>query len=493
MLQCIQYIIPDILPQSLNIKYLNVQHFNREKEAALIRHITEKNPDIILVTSTGRKRDQPIRITGYNTFACNKNNEIHAGSAIAIKWGIKFKILNNFISDTIGAQVETSKGPIIVMTTYSPPRYILLPQQDLQYMIRNQYPVIMAADLNARHSTFGYRSSNNTKGRHLNEHVMRGRLNYIGPNFCTYFTNRSATKPDCVLTNNRFFLNHHIYSGGLGPSDHLTINIVISTNPIYVPCEPIQNIHKVDWENYKKELAEVTDINLDGKTALDIQNGFSKIYEIINKAKDNNTPIKTIQIKNNIKTTSKFKRLSKVLNKYSEQLRNNGRITEHLQRNIQNIKLALIQEGNQCKYEWWENQIEKIEKAAKYNSKFWRKIKQFTGGKRQETPNLINRVGNINIIAKTDEEKTNMFTGIWENICQITPEENQNFCANTEQRVENTLNRNMTKITPKWKINLQEIRNNNNKLPIDEWDVIMAIKSIPNKTPGPSKLKKNIF
>ena len=41
-------------------------------------------------------------------------------------------------------------------TKISPPHRNLLPQDDLLYAIRNNLPVIIAADINARHKTFGY-------------------------------------------------------------------------------------------------------------------------------------------------------------------------------------------------------------------------------------------------------------------------------------------------------------------------------------------------
>ena len=477
-------------PLTLNIRYLNVQHYTQEKEPAILGHLTEGSPDIILITSTSRPREQPIRIQGYLTFTTNKSNELHAGSAIAIKKGIKFTIKNDFITDTIGAKVETQLGPVMVMTSYSPPRHRLLPTQDLEYMIRNQYPTILAGDLNARHSTFGYTSSHNAKGKELDRLILRDRLNYIGPNFNTFFTRNSATKPDCVITNNTFFLNYHITSGGLGPSDHLTVNIKISTNPIKVPCVPIRDIENVDWDRYTALLETVAELNLDGGTAVELENAFNNLYETINKAKDDTTPLKTFQTKHNIKTSSKFRRLNKILQRYSDMLQTIGK-NEHLERAIRNTQLMLIQEGNQCKYEWWERQITKVEYAAKHNIKLWKHIKRLTGGRRAGIGNLrVAENGNIRE-AKTDLEKVNLLTEISTRIHQITPEDNRHFCGVNEARVEDTLNQNADQINPKNLINLNEIRDPNTQaLPFDSLDITLAIKAVANKTPGPSKLKK---
>ena len=478
---------------TLNIRYLNVQHYTKEKEPTLTRHLIHDYPYIILITSTGRTRDQPLKISGYITYLVNKGNEIHAGSAVAIKKGIKFKILDNFQTDTIGAEIETSMGPVVILTGYSPPRHNFLPAQDLQYMIDNRFPALFAGDLNARHTLFGYTCSLNTKGRSLSNLIYRNRLNHIGPNFNTFFTRNSSTKPDIVLTNNKFFLNYHIAPGGLGPSDHLTMNIKISVKPIKVQCTPIQDINKVDWDLYKNLLSQTPIINLDGKTLPDIPTEVNTLYTDINEAKDTATPTKTVQLRNNIKVTAKFKRLTKVLDRYAHRLLTHGK-TEHLDRVIRDTQLLLQQEGNLCKMDWWETQLLKIEQAAKCNKTFWRHVKAVSGGKNRTTCNLIVQENGRNKIAKTDEEKAEVFTKIWSQVYRISPEDNQQFCKDTEQMVENTLNQNIDKITPKWRIDLQSIRDpNTNNLPITETDVINAIKRTANKTPGPSKLRKPYF
>ena len=153
-------------------------------------------------------------------------------------------------------------------------------------MIRHQYPTFFAGDLNSRHSTFGYTTAFNIKGRHLHEHILNNRLNYLGPTFNTFFTHNSATKPDCILTNNKFYHNYHITSGGIGPSDHITVDITISTKPIMVACKPIQDIHNTNWDLYKETLSTAPEINLEGGNILHIHNEFNETYKQINEAKN---------------------------------------------------------------------------------------------------------------------------------------------------------------------------------------------------------------
>ena len=358
------------LIRNINIRYLNVQHWTDAKNPSLIVHLTENNPDVILFTSTSKLNTDPkINIPHYNSFTTNKLNERHSGSGIAIKHGIRFELLNQFQHDTIGAKIETNHGPIIVMTSYAPPRQRFLPRHDIEFMTRHQLPTILAGDLNCRHQMFGYTTAPNHKGRALHQYISNNRLNYLGPNFPTFYTRNYKTKPDCVLANNKFFLNYHIQAGGIGPSDHITLDITLSANPIVVPRSPIPDIEKTDWPEYKRLLATEPIINIDGGSADDILNEFDKIYRNINSAKNLTTPMKTTTTINSLQTTAKFKRLTKILDNYYQSLVRHGK-NEHLEKVIRNIQLALIEEGNICKYNWWLKQIERIELSANCNNKF---------------------------------------------------------------------------------------------------------------------------
>ena len=477
-------------PNRIHIRYLNVQNWTDEKNVALIGHLTITNPDIILITSTSRLSTQtPIKILNYNTFASNKNDERHAGCAISIRKGIKFKIINNFASDCIAAEISTTHGPCIIMTGYLPPRINALPHQDINFIIRNNLPVIMAADLNARHRMFGYGNSRNTKGIQLNNHIYHNRLQYIGPTFNTFYTHNSETKPDCIITNNRWFMNYQITPGGMGPSDHLTINIQISSLPILTPITPTPDIEKTDWDQYKTILETVETIDLDGKNVIDLNNAYKKLYEDIQAAKEATTPLKNIKLINNLKYTTKFKRLTKILDNYHRALMTHGK-TEYLSRVIRNTQLLLIEEGNHVKYLWWEEQITKCEEAARSNVRFWKRINVLSGKKKPRTPNLKYMEQGIEKTAETDQDKNKVFTDTCEKVYDISPEENQNFDQANEHRVNQTLINNSDKITPKMQINLQEIRDENQNLTFSIYDVAMAIKYIANKAPGPDTLKK---
>ena len=139
--------------------------------------------------------------------------------------------------------------------------------------------------------------------------------------------------------------------------------------------------------------------------------------------------------------TNKFKRLTKILDYYARQMRIHGK-TPYLTTVIRNTQNSLIDEGNVMKYMWWENQLQKIEKATKSNTAFWKQVKLARGETRPKIPELIieNEDGSEST-AKTNRQKIHEFTKIWSQIYILTEEENRKYCRTTQNNVEARLAR----------------------------------------------------
>ena len=480
---------------NLRINYANVQTWTEIKNSTLAPHVTKNDPDVILIADIGKiDRQKPIKLHPYLVFVTNKNNEHCAGAAIAVRKGLNFKVLNNFDYDTIGVQIQTHTGPLIIMTNYSPPRHYNIPNSDLEYAIRNNWPVIIVADLNARHSMFGYTGRSNPKGRQLNKLVFNNKLNYVGPGFPTFFSHNNihGTKPDSVLTNNKFYFNYHVSPGGMGPSDHMAIHLKISCNPILLECPAYENYTNTNWGTYKDNFKFIPQINLESKFLSDLHQEINSMFSNIKYAKEKATPIVKFKRIRTSKCTVKFKRLTKILDYYSTKLLTTGR-TPYIDRKLNETRNALVDEGNTMKYLWWEEQLCKVEAAANDNCKFWRQVNKIQGKPTNQIPILKSIINGNEIEAETQEEKIKMLTNIWSNIYQISPQENMQFCSRNEAKVKMHLNKIYDKITPKWQINLNELENHDMNLKLDVDDIKLAIKNIRDKCPGPSKLRKKHF
>ena len=248
-------------------------------------------------------------------------------------------------------------------------------------------------------------------------------------------------------------------------------------------CPQFETLSRANRTKFKDLLKDMPEINLEGQPREKIDEHLDKIFEELENARKESTPIIYVKRQNQLLKTNKFKRLTKILDYYSRQLRIKGK-NPYLTTVIRNTQNSLIDEGNVMKYMWWENQLQKIEKASKSNTIFWKQVKLSKGESKPKIPDLIieNEDGTEGL-AKTNQQKIKEFTKIWSQIYILTEEENNRYCRETENNVETRLAN--TNLEPNNIINLQ-----NQEEQITTADVRFAIKQSKNKAPGPSKLRK---
>ncbi len=139
-----------------------------------------------MLNSHGLKNNEELKSPGYKTYKVNYSENLSDGSAIVIKYNINYKLYDDFDTDFLAVEIETSLGPIIVATTYLPPRRPFLPYNDMHRLLSNNVPTYILGDFNGRHTTFGNRD-NNSVGKSLLNLINQGKLIYLGPHFPTFF------------------------------------------------------------------------------------------------------------------------------------------------------------------------------------------------------------------------------------------------------------------------------------------------------------------
>ena len=150
-------------------------------------------------------------------------------------------------------EIETSLGPIIVATTYLPPRRPFLPYTDMHRLLSNSVPTYILGDFNGRHTTFGNRDCN-TVGKSLINLINQGKMIHLGPHFSTFFSHNALTSPDKIFSNKHHYLNCISEPGELTTSDHLPIIFKLSTSPFLVEKPKVYKTHKADWDMFQAKL-----------------------------------------------------------------------------------------------------------------------------------------------------------------------------------------------------------------------------------------------
>ncbi|KAK4292901.1 hypothetical protein Pmani_034362 [Petrolisthes manimaculis] len=277
-------------PTTVKVIQHNVLHW-RERKTDLANIYRKIDPDIILINSHGIPDNKPLHLSQYRIHRKNTTNTHTDGTAIAIKHNIQHKIIDNFISDTLAVEIDTSTGKIIIATLYQPPARPYIPIPDFLQLFRRNTPVYMLADLNANHHFLGYRHTN-TAGRQLYNLTLNRTIQHIGPHFPTYYSANSNTTPDIILTNFRTHHNTHTAPGPLTTSVHIPIIFTISASPIQIPSMPRPSFKQANWASFKTEISE--NINStefpDPATLEDIDTEVEKWHETIKTATKNNIP-----------------------------------------------------------------------------------------------------------------------------------------------------------------------------------------------------------
>ena len=217
------------LLQEIKIMQHNVHHWSRERAIELCNYCRRENPDIILLNSIGIGTQDKLNICNYNVTKGNIFNEMQAGVAVAVKKDIKYRIIDDFTDDILGVQVETTKGLIVILTNYSPPRRNYMPTAEIENKLQRNIPVYFASDLNARLPAIGYRDTNNN-GREIKRLMRQNKITYMGPDFRTLVHQNG--KPDIIFSNRIAFLNFAIERGSLTTSDHFPVILRLSTKAI---------------------------------------------------------------------------------------------------------------------------------------------------------------------------------------------------------------------------------------------------------------------
>ena len=482
------------LIQDLKIIQHNVLCWTKDRSIELCNYYHQENPDIILLNSTSVINNNKIKIYNYNVIQRDILNERSAGVAIAIKKTIKYKAIDDFNDDILGIELLTSKGPIIILTNYSPPRRNYIPIGEIENILQKNTPVYFAGDINANIPALGYAAYNNN-GRVIKRLIERDKIKLMGPDFRTLIHIRG--KPDMVFSNKLAFLNYAILQGKLTSSDHLPVIIKLSTKPIVKEGQTRYKYKTANWELFKEKIEEKTEAeninnNLSDRQDIDaatIENNLNKWMSIITETRDKIIPKAKLNYFIHSRDSDYLKLLENtyknILNKPFWS-RNDLDVIKEMQRRILEENLRLSKEA-------WENKVDWLNEVCKDSAKFWGNIKKLIGSDKERTEYLIDINNNNNKVYK-DEEKEILYRNIWQNIFEIPPEENRHFDQANENRVKAFLEHNQETITPHQFADLNRLNGNNVLIkPVTVSDVNNIIKKFKNKAPGISGINKLIL
>ena len=339
----------------------------------------------------------------------------YSGVAILIKKDIQHSLITRtFDGDTLAIQVETSLGPIILGTNYSPPGRGYVPTRDIMWFSRHRLPAYLLADLNAHHESF--ESYTNDYGTVLyNTWLEEGYLRRIGPDIGTFTSHRGTiTKPDIVLVNRHVYHYSLVNTLKYNVSDHAPITLQLANRAIKIPAQEHEIISKARWTMFTGHIkASITPINLNQQEYTKIDEVINNIEDTVNNAQNIAIPKSKFNFSTKIQITPKFDRLQKVLAQIYKLIianANNNQILIYLRRRKTAVINLLKSEALDIQARNWDELLTKLAKDRTLNPKnFWSRIKPIIyktpTGQMKVTDNG-KRTGNI--LNKPDEIETKM-------------------------------------------------------------------------------------
>ncbi len=420
----------------------------------------------------------------------NTSGTISDGSAIAIKHGLFHKLMDDFDTDFLAVEINTTLGPVVIATTYLPPRRPYLPFPDMYRLMSNNIPTYIVGDFNCTHTLFGNRT-NNTVGKSLTQLINQGKLIHMGPHFPTFIRQGTATNPDKVFSNKHSYLNTMIEPGNASSSDHIPIVLKLSTKPFLINQKPTYQFCKADWELFKKNLDEKTTVkNLTNCTTEQVEEEMKSWMSNIKYSMDKSIPKSNIKRVYQTRITPQIRALERAYNNLREIADING-LSINNYREFIRIRQDLRDECKRENNKNWENSIDNIIKVSGDNKAFWQKIKQLKGNSSTHTNYLVDDQGKKYY---TDAEKCITMENTWKNIFRISEEEEAAFDPQHSRHIDSYIKIHNNRITP---YNNTDISRLSNACiytrPVDNEEIKQHISRTKNRAPGSSKINKKIL
>lgn len=198
-----------------------------------------------------------------------------------------------------------------------------------------------------------------------------------------------------------------------------------------------------------------------------------------------NIPVTNFRTLPHIKLTKKVEIIQQAYRNIRNKAHNTGWTDQlwNTMKILQNNLAKIMKDQNE---KHWEELLKTTERSYKQPQIFWKQIRRLMGTEPNNTPYLIDSQGNK---LTTDEAKANEFRRHLINTFQITDEDNNSFCQQTQREVEEALH-NTTAHKPFEMTDLSRLNEEIRLIkPITRNEIIGRINSFKNrKAIGQSKV-----
>ena len=483
----------------LTIVQINIKNWFKNKYAFTIEN-SKYNTDIILLNETAVPSNVSIKLRGYHVI--QKSHGLYRGVAIMIRNHIQYREIPVSDPDSLAVKIFTNLGPLIISTSYIPPRFPSLPIVSMNKILNHRLPTLFIGDYNAYHPFLGYNLRENNRGRQLHALSNSRGLHHLGPHFHTFKMHRQSGNPDIAMVNNAFSIFHYKMSpGGSVGSDHIPIVFQIHIKPITELRETKSNFRKINVTDFKSRLEANQFQNLENCKVDKLNSRVELIFNNIIRAAKQASPLQyTSQIKSYSPTPKINLKLRQFQAAYSSYYNNGFPNTIYLRQ----LREELITLVSSHKSLLWKQITDTANKYRGQPRNFWSHINQHLNNHREKATTYLTDKQEIDDSEDSDfgetishdilepQDQSNFMSSTWERICR--PHTGPEFKNENTIKVKKWFIRHLNEFQPAERLTFAGLISDHPLLrPVTSIELVNNIKLINNNCPGPSGITAHMI
>lgn len=228
---------------NLQTAYWNANGSVITHKGEIIEFLKEYNIDVFFINESWLKPSKKFQLPNYITYRDDRLTNKGGGTAILVKINIDHRLAHSFSSSNIESTavvVNTFSGPLKLISVYVPPNRQLIPSE-LDSLLEENVPTIIAGDMNAKHGSWHSLQSNH-KGNVLAKYASTNSIVVDAPDTPTIHHSHSNRIPDVIdiviLKETKHLHSLKVLNELTSDHDPVLLTLTGGSNPL-VPHVPI--------------------------------------------------------------------------------------------------------------------------------------------------------------------------------------------------------------------------------------------------------------
>lgn len=250
------------------------------------------NYKIALISETHLKPNNKFTLTNFKIYRTDRTNRPGGGTAIIIDKHIKHvEILLPTLTrvEATAIKLELNGSHTTLISAYNPPGNI--DTRDIDKLLLTSNKVVIAGDLNSKHTRWGCRHTNSSGGI-LYRYIESNNAVLLAPTEPTHLSSRNTEDILDLAVAKGLTVSPQLHVDRDLNSDHYPVIMAVAGNPISKEPRQVLNYRLADWDLFRQRVDSSLSDSDEVLSPQDIDTAVSKLTAAIQDATKAAVPIK---------------------------------------------------------------------------------------------------------------------------------------------------------------------------------------------------------